>query len=157
MRAFDYVRADTVEGAVAAGAAGGRFIAGGTNLIDLMKGEIETPGTLVDISRLDLAKVEELPDGGLRFGSRPIGVDAQGSGEATLFFRPHDVDLIDGDAPALPAVVTLARPRGGAMRVEAELEGHAVPLEIDYRGERTLSAGDRIAVRPNRFRLFPSG
>lgn len=69
MKAFEYVRTDTIEAAVRAGAAGGRFIAGGTNLIDLMKLQIETPSTLVDISRLDLARVEELPDGGLRIGA----------------------------------------------------------------------------------------
>ena len=69
MRTFSYVRAATPADAVAAAAAGGRFIAGGTNLIDLMKGEIETPETLVDISRLDLARVEELDGGGLRIGA----------------------------------------------------------------------------------------
>ena len=70
MRTFDYVRADSPAAAVAAGAvAGARFIAGGTNLIDLMKSEIETPTTLVDISRLDLGRVEEAADGGLRIGA----------------------------------------------------------------------------------------
>ncbi|WP_419808879.1 FAD binding domain-containing protein [Sphingomonas sp.] len=70
MRTFDYVRADSAAAAVAAGAAAGaRFIAGGTNLIDLMKLEIEAPATLVDISRLELAGVEDLPDGGLRIGA----------------------------------------------------------------------------------------
>ena len=69
MKSFDYIRADTVEAAVAAGAAGGRFIAGGTNLIDLMKTGVEAPGTLVDISRLDLARVEARADGGLTIGA----------------------------------------------------------------------------------------
>ena len=70
MRTFDYVRAASPAAAVAAGAAAGaRFIAGGTNLIDLMKGEVETPTTLVDISRLDLRQVEETADGGLRIGA----------------------------------------------------------------------------------------
>lgn len=65
MKTFDYERADTPEAAVAAG---GRFIAGGTNLLDLMKLEVETPERLVDISRLDLARVEE-KDGGLLIGA----------------------------------------------------------------------------------------
>lgn len=69
MRAFDYIRADSPDAAVRAGVAGGRFIAGGTNLIDLMKLEIETPETLVDISRLDLGRIEERADGGLRIGA----------------------------------------------------------------------------------------
>ena len=70
MRAFAYTRADSPAAAVAAGSEpGARFIAGGTNLVDLMKGGIEAPETLVDISRLDLNRIESLPDGGLRVGA----------------------------------------------------------------------------------------
>ncbi len=66
MRTFDYARADTPEAAVSAG---GRYIAGGTNLLDLMKLQVETPEKLVDISRLDLARIEDGPDGGLTIGA----------------------------------------------------------------------------------------
>lgn len=66
MKHFDYARAESPEAAVKAG---GRFIAGGTNLLDLMKLQIETPGKLVDISRLDLAGVERTADGGLMIGA----------------------------------------------------------------------------------------
>ena len=66
MKPFDYARADTVEAAVAGG---GRFIAGGTNLLDLMKLQVETPEKLVDISRLDLNRIEERDDGGLTIGA----------------------------------------------------------------------------------------
>lgn len=66
MKMFDYSRAVSPEAAVAAG---GRFIAGGTNLLDLMKLQIETPEKLVDISRLDLARIEERDDGGLTIGA----------------------------------------------------------------------------------------
>jgi len=66
MKSFDYARAESPEAAVAAG---GRFIAGGTNLLDLMKLQIETPEKLVDISRLDLAEIEERADGGLTIGA----------------------------------------------------------------------------------------
>ena len=66
MKTFEYARADSPEAAVAAG---GRFIAGGTNLLDLMKLQIETPEKLVDISRLDLAQVERRDDGGLTIGA----------------------------------------------------------------------------------------
>ena len=48
---------------------GAKFIAGGTNLLDLMKLQVETPDKLVDISRLDLAKIEEREDGGLTIGA----------------------------------------------------------------------------------------
>ncbi len=66
MRAFDFARADSPQAAVAAD---GRFIAGGTNLIDLMRLEVETPERLIDISRLDLAQIEERADGGLTIGA----------------------------------------------------------------------------------------
>ena len=46
-----------------------RFIAGGTNLLDLMKLQVETPAKLVDISRLDLTEIEERDDGGLTIGA----------------------------------------------------------------------------------------
>ena len=52
-----------------AGARSARFIAGGTNLLDLMKLEVETPEKLVDISRLPLDEVEETDEGGLRIGA----------------------------------------------------------------------------------------
>ncbi|MEH3034981.1 MAG: xanthine dehydrogenase family protein subunit M [Sphingomonas adhaesiva] len=66
MKTFDYARAASVEEAVQAG---GRFIAGGTNLLDLMKLQVETPDKLVDISRLDLDRIEERDDGGLTIGA----------------------------------------------------------------------------------------
>jgi xanthine dehydrogenase YagS FAD-binding subunit len=49
--------------------AASRFLAGGTNLVDLMRESIEEPQTVVDITRLPLARVEEQPDGGLRIGA----------------------------------------------------------------------------------------
>ena len=70
MKAFDYSRADSPEAAVgAAAAARSRFIAGGTNLLDLMKLQIETPERLVDISRLEFGAVEETEAGGARIGA----------------------------------------------------------------------------------------
>ena len=69
MKPFDYARAGSVEEALAAGADGGRYIAGGTNLIDLMKLQVETPGRLVDISRLALDRVEQTGDSGVRIGA----------------------------------------------------------------------------------------
>jgi xanthine dehydrogenase YagS FAD-binding subunit len=69
MKPFDYARAGTVDEALAAGAGGGRYIAGGTNLIDLMKLQVETPAMLVDISRLALDRVEEIDGGGVRIGA----------------------------------------------------------------------------------------
>jgi xanthine dehydrogenase YagS FAD-binding subunit len=76
MRPFTYERATDVAGACAAASRpGAKFISGGTNLLDLMKLEIEQPSHLVDISRLPLADVTELPDGGLRIGAQAPNAD----------------------------------------------------------------------------------
>ncbi|MGW1560031.1 FAD binding domain-containing protein [Streptomyces sp. NPDC002144] len=71
MRPFAYVRATGVEDACAALASrpGARLLGGGTNLVDLMKLGVEEPAALVDVSRLPLDTVEELPDGSLRVGA----------------------------------------------------------------------------------------
>jgi xanthine dehydrogenase YagS FAD-binding subunit len=71
MKVFTFQRAKTPADAAAAAARtpGARFIAGGTNLLDLMKLEIETPGHLIDVNGLALDKIEALQDGGLRIGA----------------------------------------------------------------------------------------
>ncbi len=76
MRAFTYERATDSRAALAAVVKpGAKFISGGTNLLDLMKLEIEQPTHLVDISRLPLKDIEELPDGGLRIGAQAANSD----------------------------------------------------------------------------------
>ena len=71
MKPFTYQRASTpVEAAAAvAGNPAARFIAGGTNLLDLMKLQIETPVHLVDVNGLALSAIEPTPEGGLRIGA----------------------------------------------------------------------------------------
>ncbi|MFD9355685.1 FAD binding domain-containing protein [Streptomyces sp. NPDC060031] len=71
MKPFAYLRATGLQEAVAAHARlpGACYLGGGTNLVDLMKLGVETPAALIDISRLPLHEVRELPDGGLRIGS----------------------------------------------------------------------------------------
>ncbi|QQZ44449.1 xanthine dehydrogenase family protein subunit M [Pseudomonas sp. SK3(2021)] len=72
MMPFSYARASDVQQAVSLMAAQprARFIAGGTNLVDLMKLGIERPTHLIDISRLPLAAIEDSADGGLRIGAQ---------------------------------------------------------------------------------------
>lgn len=71
MKAFSYERARTPKeaAAIAARTPGAKFIAGGTNLLDLMKLQIETPRHLIDVNGLKLDKIEPGPDGGLRIGA----------------------------------------------------------------------------------------
>lgn len=71
MRTFTYERASSPAAAAAAAARtpGARFIAGGTNLLDLMKLEIETPAHLIDVNGLALDRIEDTASGGLRIGA----------------------------------------------------------------------------------------
>ncbi|NII09931.1 xanthine dehydrogenase family protein subunit M [Oleiagrimonas sp. C23AA] len=77
MQPFHYIRAASVEQAVAAAAqtqtaqqgAQIRYVAGGTTLLDLMKLDVETPARVIDINHLPLGEVEETADGGLKIGA----------------------------------------------------------------------------------------
>ena len=77
MKPYSYVRAQDVGGAVAAHAEApnAAFLAGGTNLVDLMKLEVMTPNVLVDVRRLTSGSIEELPDGGVRIGAAVTNSD----------------------------------------------------------------------------------
>jgi xanthine dehydrogenase YagS FAD-binding subunit len=91
MNNFDYVRPATIADAVKAAATpGAAYLASGTNLLDLMKGNIARPDRLVDITRLPgLDRIEHLPDGGLRIGALVRNADLA-----------HDLDV----AKAYPAI-----------------------------------------------------
>ncbi|MDB5596432.1 MAG: putative xanthine dehydrogenase, binding subunit [Hyphomicrobiales bacterium] len=71
MTPFTYERASSAADAAskAARVPGAKFIAGGTNLLDLMKLQIETPTHLIDINKLGFDKIETTPEGGLRIGA----------------------------------------------------------------------------------------
>lgn len=77
MKAFTYERAkDPVEAArLVAGRPGAKFLAGGTNLLDLMKIEVETPTHLVDVQDIGRDRIEALPGGGLRIGALVTNTD----------------------------------------------------------------------------------
>lgn len=71
MRSFTYEKANSPAAAASAAVKTGnaKFIAGGTNLLDLMKLEIETPAHLIDVNGLAFDKIEPTPEGGLRIGA----------------------------------------------------------------------------------------
>jgi xanthine dehydrogenase YagS FAD-binding subunit len=77
MKSFDYVRPATVAEAVAAAAQPGAvYLAAGTNLLDLMKGDVSRPDRLVDVTHLDgLDRIETLADGSLRIGALVSNAD----------------------------------------------------------------------------------
>ena len=71
MKSFTYERARSPAEAAAAASRkpGSKFVAGGTNLLDLMKLQIETPAHLIDVNGLALDEIKETPDGGLSIGA----------------------------------------------------------------------------------------
>src|SRR3954471_22226515 len=71
MNSFEYKRAEQEQAAIDAIVSGkdAKFLAGGTNLIDLMKNGVQTPSRLVDINRVPLTNIEAIPGGGLRLGA----------------------------------------------------------------------------------------
>jgi xanthine dehydrogenase YagS FAD-binding subunit len=77
VRPFGYTRADDVSGAIASleHDPNAAFLAGGTNLVDLMKLEVVQPDTLIDIRRLTSDRIEQLPDGGVRIGAAVTNSD----------------------------------------------------------------------------------
>jgi sulfate transport system ATP-binding protein len=98
----------------------------------------------------------EIDNGELWVGGRAIGLTAGDTpkGPAQLFFRPHDVELIN-DGPALAGVVAASRRVGGTRRVELEIGGEAQRIEIDLPFDHPAGEKTRIAFRPKRWRLFP--
>lgn len=89
-------------------------------------------------------------------GGRAIGLPApnDAEGEASLYFRPHDVELID-DGAALAGVVAASRRVGGTRRVELEIGGLPDRVEIDLPFDHPAGERTRIAFRPKRWRVFP--
>jgi xanthine dehydrogenase YagS FAD-binding subunit len=75
VKRFSYARAVDVAAAIRSGGADARFLAGGTNLVDLMKENVERPARLVDVNRLPLNRIEDLPEGGLRLGALVTNAD----------------------------------------------------------------------------------
>ncbi|HVY52755.1 MAG TPA: sulfate/molybdate ABC transporter ATP-binding protein [Devosia sp.] len=98
----------------------------------------------------------EVEGGELWVGGRAIGLPAGGAdnGEARLFFRPHDVELVS-EGLALAGVVVASRRVGGTRRVELEIGGDAELVEIDLPFDHPAGEKTRIAFRPKRWKLYP--
>jgi xanthine dehydrogenase YagS FAD-binding subunit len=108
MRAFTYERATDSRAALAAVAKpGAKFISGGTNLLDLMKLEIEQPTHLVDISRLPLKEIEELPDGGLRIGAQAANSDTAADARVRARYPVLSEALLAGASGQLRNLATV--------------------------------------------------
>lgn len=110
MRSFTYERAKSPESAVAAAAnhPGARFIAGGTNLLDLMKLEIETPTHLIDVNGLAFDKILATPDGGLRIGALVRNTDLAAAAEIRNHYGVLSKALLAGASGQLRNKATTA-------------------------------------------------
>ncbi|MBA3607720.1 MAG: xanthine dehydrogenase family protein subunit M [Chthoniobacterales bacterium] len=109
MNPFTYTRASDPQGAISGVAANpkAKFLGGGTNLVDLMKMGVERPGQLVDINRLDLAQVEELPnDGGLRIGALVRNSDLAENPLIVSRYPVLSEALLSGASPQLRNLAT---------------------------------------------------
>jgi xanthine dehydrogenase YagS FAD-binding subunit len=105
MQTFNYVKASSVDKALT-GAASGRFIAGGTTLVDLMKLRVEQPATLVDINLLPLDKIEKLPDGGLRIGALVRNSDLAWNADVKTSYLVLSQAILSGASPQLRNMAT---------------------------------------------------
>jgi xanthine dehydrogenase YagS FAD-binding subunit len=103
MHSFTYEKALSVDKAVGNS---GRFIAGGTTLVDLMKLDVEQPAKLVDITALPLADVTTLPNGGLRIGAMVKNADLAQHPEVLKSYAVLSQALLSGASPQLRNMAT---------------------------------------------------
>ena len=109
MRSFAYTRPEGAEAAARAAAAGdAAFIGGGTNLLDLMKLQVMTPGQLLDVNRLGLDGIAETQEGGLRIGATVRNSDLAGDARVRLRYPVLSRALLSGATGQLRNKATTA-------------------------------------------------
>jgi len=108
MHAFDYIRAERVDDVLAALAdPNTKCLAGGTNLLDLMKGYVEQPARLVDITHLPLRQIEALPEGGMRIGALVPNSDLANDATVRARYPLLAQALVAGASPQLRNMATV--------------------------------------------------
>jgi sulfate transport system ATP-binding protein len=100
----------------------------------------------------------KVEDGQVWIADRPIGLSAPQApeGQATLFFRPHDVELVDGCSGCIAGTVAASRRVAGTRRVELEIGGDRQRVEIELPVDHPAAQKSRVAFRPRRWKLFPA-
>ena len=101
MRPFNYHRPERVEEALALAGPDSRYIAGGTNLLDLMKENVLHPRQLIDINRLPLRRIEETPGGGLMVGSLVSNADLAWNQQVEQRYPLLSKAILAGASPQL--------------------------------------------------------
>ena len=103
MHSFTYEQALSVDKAAGSN---GRFIAGGTTLVDLMKLGVELPPALVDVTALPLAQIEDLPNGGMRIGAMVRNSDLAQNADVIKKYPVLSQALLSGASPQLRNMAT---------------------------------------------------
>ena len=95
--------------------------------------------------------------GTLLFDDRPIGLGVEGTpdGPATLYFRPHDVDLPESGEGAIVGTLTSSRRVAGTRRVELEVGSQAARVEIEIPIDHPAAAKSHVAFRPGKWAIYP--
>jgi xanthine dehydrogenase YagS FAD-binding subunit len=107
MREFAYERATQVRDALVAAGEGARYLAGGTNLVDLMKEGVEAPARLVDVRGLPFRDVRETPDGGLVIGAMTTNSDLAAHPEVRRRYPALSQALLAGASGQLRNMATV--------------------------------------------------
>jgi len=137
MKPFTYERVtDPRAAGAAASRAGAKFISGGTNLLDLMKLEIEQPTHLVDISRLPLKEVEDLPDGGIRIGAQAANSEVAADPRVRARYPALAEALLSGGLANYET-----RPQSGAISCNA----HAARISTTPQQRATNGLREQVA------------
>ncbi|AZO62209.1 MAG: sulfate/molybdate ABC transporter ATP-binding protein [Mesorhizobium sp.] len=100
----------------------------------------------------------KVDNGEIWLADRPVGLQAPHaqSGEALLYFRPHDVELLDGCSGCIAGTVAASRRVAGTRRVELEIGGERQRVEIELPVDHPAAQKSRVAFRPRRWKLFPA-
>ena len=106
MNNFTYTRVTDVAEAISSVNGTGKFIAGGTNLLDLMKENVMKPSHLVDVSRIPLSKIEETEDGGLRLGAFATNADTAWNELVETRYPLLSKTILAGASPQLRNMAT---------------------------------------------------
>ena len=100
----------------------------------------------------------KVDNGELWLADRALGLEARNvpNGNATLFFRPHDVELLDGCGGCIAGTVAASRRVAGTRRVELEIGGERQRVEIELPVSHPAAQQSRVAFRPKRYKVFPA-
>ncbi|WP_106753558.1 sulfate/molybdate ABC transporter ATP-binding protein [Pannonibacter carbonis] len=137
-------------------------------VVVMSQGRIEQVGTpdevydhpAVPFVHRFIGESSELPvriDGGqVWLDDRPTGLTAEGAGPATLFFRPHQIEITDGCGGCLAGTVTGSRRLAGTRRLELALGGAGHRVEVDVPIDHPAAGKSGLSFRPRRYKLFPA-